>query len=65
MQVAEQKPECITYQLWHRPQVKGARWRKVGEPTTHADAVHRMQGKGEFWIAELRNPKLAQMSLFA
>ncbi|MBP3956455.1 hypothetical protein J8F10_14335 [Gemmata sp. G18] len=60
----DEQPARILFQLWFKPIEKAAKWRKVGEPCSHAEAIHRIQGNGSFWLAELRNPKLAQPSLF-
>ncbi len=51
--------EPVLFQIWHREQTKGARWKKAGRASTHAEAITMIGGKGDWWIGTLRDARLA------
>ena len=44
------------YEVWFRPHhVKGARRKKVAAVATHAEAIARVNGRGDWWITPVKD----------
>jgi hypothetical protein len=46
------------YIVWHKTNDRGSRWKKVATVRTHSAAIALVNGRGNWWLAEIRDPTL-------